>query len=380
MKYLFLPLSMEKKALFTFFLFFSLIICEAQEKYYFELPLKGQEKVNFTIAEVLDARIFQDHCGFVPQENTEQLVPASFAGGLEKGLTEVLPKVFEFGGEKQVCLVVREFHISETNPKSEFGEMQFFLDFYLMRGGQYQHLLHFDDLQVTSGFKIAKSHCANIVKSLQGAGKTLHDYLDKGVRDTEAKWLSKKAVLGVGQDYKMAKASLIRPGIYRSFLEFRANQPSISEIDIVLKKSKSAELLTKKEVSFKNLPDGLSENDLYKQMWGFSDGEHIYINNWAVFQESSFSRLHSIGRFCPFLGKENIGRTNRMVSKDVPKKAYVFDAHRGQAYLLDEAYLDNILKMSSALGHRYKQERDRKNINTKIWYARELNQVLSSTY
>ncbi len=57
-----------------------------------------------------------------------------------------------------------------------------------------------------------------------------------------------------------------------------------------------------------------------------------------------------------------------LVNETPAKRAYVFDATRGQAYLLDEERIEAILSGRGNLLHQYRQERDPQNPRTKIWY------------
>lgn len=373
----------EKTAFLALLLFFYSFWCIAQEQYTFEIKPKPGKKevVNFSILETIDARIFTKNCGFVPNKNGTELIPAVFDGGLENAFDKFLPHIFDYtDSTHQITLVVREFHISETNTNIEHGQFSILLDFYLVKEGKYTRLLRFDDFQSTTGFNVTKSHCNNLIKSIQSAGRKLASInWQEQIENSENLVNSRSDLLQATNDFAILKSTTYQAGIYQSFVEFINNSPSITDVEITIKKAKSEEYLSKKEVTFKNLPNDLSTADLSKTMWGFSDGENIYINNWAVSQDFSYSRFNTLGKFCLFIGKESMAVGNRLTARNsTAKKTYIFDTQKGQAYLLNDQYLSTILQLNSSLLHRYQQESDKKNPNTQIWYAKELNQLVSS--
>ncbi len=379
------PIPFPKGKVFLFSLLFTSLslFCQAQNSYFFELNPKSSsaDAVDFTIDEVIDARVYTKHCGYVPNGVDGQLIPATFKNGIEKELAGLLKLMLKFGNtENEVVMVIKEFHINESNQSSDFGQFEMLYDFYLKKEDQYLPLLRVDDFQVTAGFNVKKSHCNNIVKSINHAVKTLanSNWQEKTKAD-DLVWQSRENLLDNKINFSILEKPALKAGIYRSYIEFKENNPSIQEVEITLKKAAEKDLFDRKAVVFKNLPEGVSPKDLSKKMWGFSDGKNVYINNWAVFQEYSFARLTSFGKYCPFIGKESLhrGGADRLARGDIEKKAYAFDLHKGQAYLMDEAFLEKILRSNSSLHHKYRQEQDKKNPNTKIWYAKELSLALS---
>ncbi len=379
-----IPFSKGNALFFSLLFIGSSLFSQKQDQYFFELNPKSNssDPVDFTINEVIDARVYTKHCGYVPNGVDGQLIQATFKNGIENELAGLLKLMLKFGNvENEVVMVINEFHINESNQSSDFGQFEMLYDFYLKKNDQYLLLLRVDDFQVTTGFNVKKSHCTNIVKSVNHAVKALADSDWQSLAKAEALvWQSKETLLDNKVNFSILEKPVLQPGIYRSYVEFKENNPSIQDVEITLKKAAEKDLFDRKAVVFKNLPDGISNKSLSKQMWGFSDGKNVYINNWAVFQEYSFARLTSFGKYCPFIGKESLykGGADRMARSDADKKAYVFDIHKGQAYLMDDAFLERILRSNANLHHKYRQERDKKNPNTQIWYAKELSLALSS--
>ncbi len=344
----------------------------AQENHFltFKVNPSQQKSMDFSISQVWDARLDQSSCGHFFDANLKRQIPIQMKGGLEKGIHQLFTQLYDYSGDRQVCMVVREFWMPSWGVAEEVVQLNALYDFYLQQDGRYQKLLRVDQHQENMGANPQKIQGQNTKRSLQEA---IGQLAESNWSVSETPWQTKEEIMAESQDFSITKASSLTPGIYLSFQEFRQNKPSIQGVNIQIK-AKDQDIISKREVQFKGLGAQGRVKNFSKSIWGFCDGERVYINNWLVFQDASFSPLQSLGSYCPFIGRESayemVGSSmGTLMNRTPAKRAYAFDATKGQAHLLDEERIALILKGKGNLFHQYQQERDQENPRTKMWYV-----------
>jgi hypothetical protein len=140
-----------------------------------------------------------------------------------------------------------------------------------------------------------------------------------------------------------------KKGIYRSFDEFRNNNPSIlykgevintSEPDIV-------------NIEFYEGDDAPCPKNTF--IWGFCDGLTVYISEMGKFKKrGTYTRLQHIGRYSYFQKEIYYTNNNQMAYSYASRlRAFAIDANTGEVFSLNREALLHVLSKDEVLMKKY---------------------------
>lgn len=163
------------------------------------------------------------------------------------------------------------------------------------------------------------------------------------------------------------KAQELKEGVYANFREFRTNSPSIVGQIEFKENSEAARMLVGANKNKLYIIDSVGNRKrLKKQIWGFCDGEYVYI-----FWDKSpslrryFNKLITIDRYCIFLddGYSSSGASFNNFSVPVFAKYeidYILNINNGITYKVNNKLMKVILAKDPELLKKYKSEKNRR--------------------
>ena len=193
-----------------------------------------------------------------------------------------------------------------------------------------------------------------------------------------------------GQDTApILTASKPQKGIYRDFLEFLNNAPSIQTPFIVICNS-GIDKIERGTGDYRvMLLDTITKRRDLKKFWGVYDGDALYINEVVYGGPLNFKKIHGIGRYCYFKGSmvNNssvvaagvagglVGAALVGVAMEIDgDHPYVLNMNNGKVYLLNKETLRTILKKDKELSALYDEEEKKSKKNTLLSYIIKYNE------
>ncbi|UOQ74571.1 hypothetical protein [Hymenobacter cellulosilyticus] len=235
------------------------------------------DKPTFHIAEVLDLRTQHQTIGWVQRGMNNIRVPANLAGGVKDGLSGWLQvQLPPRPGSRAVLLRVHDLRIGEvTKVTSEKASALVDVDFvYQQPDGSYRVLQRYIEEEESRGVETTGRHDDNIVACLQRACTQLNA-LDWAARLALSPALTQEQVYYRGgrkpapATYAILTAPTPAMGIYGTFLEFRNNK-----LEPVADLTVEATNIPGEVKAFQGRGDARKALD---EVWGFSDGQQVYI-------------------------------------------------------------------------------------------------------
>lgn len=109
------------------------------------------------------------------------------------------------------------------------------------------------------------------------------------------------AIEGLSQELIVSQADF-KKGIYKSFEEFKYNNPSIELKNEITAKSRKLGILDKDPIIFYRIDISKKEGKMIGEVYGFSDGKYVYINESMpkLGPKTEFSKIEYIGEYCYF--------------------------------------------------------------------------------
>ncbi|SHM47223.1 hypothetical protein [Chitinophaga sp. CF418] len=168
---------------------------------------------------------------------------------------------------------------------------------------------------------------------------------------------------------------LYKKGIYKTFQEFRANNPSVTGTITVKNKTPAAQVYLLSAPNELNLVDSTGKEQKVKKYWGYSDGISIYI------KDNGLNKLEEIGYYCLYRIHSITSATpNRatggMVFENTPPQTAdkrVLNLITGDVYDLTMFNMRKyILSQDTALLREFNE--DKQNKNKLIYYIQKFNQ------
>jgi ABC-type transport system substrate-binding protein len=165
-----------------------------------------------------------------------------------------------------------------------------------------------------------------------------------------------------------------KKGIYKSFKEFRANNPSETGTLVVKDKTPAAQIYLMKAPNELFLVDSMGQEKKIKKYWGYSDGTSIYI------KDNGLNKLEEIGYYCLYqIHAITSGTPNRategIVFNNTPpptNNKRVLNLATGDVYDLTLFNLRKyILPQDTALLREFHQ--DAQNRNKLVYYIQKFN-------
>lgn len=358
-----------------------------QLKSYYERDLR----TSFFIEKILDARPDTTHIGFVVKDG--EFRTAVFEKNFLTTLGEAFEELTQPGknAKDTLLFVVRDFYISELkNATGEFGWFNGLFDIYLKKGGKYYFLTTKDLYEEGNQQNITNYQDDMILFELAKMIKQLNESMA-----TQAAWEIEEALTLANLEARMIfvpaspKERRVK-GVYRSFSEFRQNDPGIKNVEIRLP-DKEANGYRTKDVKIKEA--GGKEIDLKKRnsIWGFCDGENVYINCRPINAAYEYARLINRGEWLPFYSEVTVeplptsaalyggivgGLAGAAIgsvidaAKDGSEKTglLVMNLETGRVRDLTVVFLENILQDEEELARQYTSDASKTSPKTKLDY------------
>ncbi len=282
-------------------------IAQKQGKPY-EIKL-NKARINgvLTSFEVLDLRDNTNELGITYTGVNKTKRIARLENGATFQIKNLLENSISFKKEIEDSLI---FVIKEMSTLEDFlvkkASLNVFFEFYVKRDSLYYKA---DDFDGFSFYRSYKMHGNYITQALQAAilqfQQTYFNKQFEYVNGINREELEEKKVK---YNFDILKTQQYNPGFYRTYEEFINNSPSINNVQI---------LTQEEQLEFKNIiaydilqvknPDNISPKkyrEKLKKMWGFSDGENIFINNKSLHNADFFSKIETKGPYCYFLSLE----------------------------------------------------------------------------
>lgn len=172
-----------------------------------------------------------------------------------------------------------------------------------------------------------------------------------------------------------------KKGVYKTFQEFRANNPSITGTITVKNKTPAAQVYLLSAPNELNMIDSTGKEQKVRKYWGFSDGTSIYI------KDNGLNKLEEIGYYCLYHIRAITPATpNRategMVFNNTPPATAdkrVLNLVTGDVYDLTVFNLRRyILPQDTALLREFNEDKQSK--NKLVYYIQKFNQRNTPTW
>ena len=221
----------------------------------------------YRVADIMDARE-QTYCiGMVQRGMTNKRTPAF----LKEGLTTEFGYLFanSFANEsvkKSLVLKINKLQIYEiTYAKREVAIVELGITFFEKEGDA---LVEVHETGITlerSGLEVTRKHDENIAKAVE---KCLLDLVERQQRG-----LTYRHPSGTPRTCPIVLDATPKPGIIRTFSDFRENtarEEAAHPYKLDIKENGKNSIVRAKPDWLKTKPEG--------DIWGISDGQHVYIN------------------------------------------------------------------------------------------------------
>lgn len=333
-----------KKTLILFFLTFGLFQAIAQKD--LEVTLEPELPLNtdFYIEKIIDARANKENIGVAQRGMFNKQVPAHFSEDfvvhLKNYFDALLPKE---DGKTPLTLKVNQLYISErTSAMSELGNCEMQLEFLKSENAQLFSLGAFSSSVENGGLDVTAGHDKRIKQAFQ---ECIEGF-------ATSKWKSKELIAVEELDNATfdAKAELIK-GLYLNFSDLKSNKPKndISYFTQLVAKDKK----TEHYMVYHN-----GKKKRVKNLFGYSDGENIYLNASRYTQNEYFVKSMLIGRYIYFedhysspAAAAGFGLVGTLAS--MRHTGIILDTKTGVTSVLNNKNMENLLKDYPALEEEY---------------------------
>lgn len=249
-----------------------------------EVQLDGQQyEKDFFIAEVIDARP-EKHClGFVHKGLTNNRMPIYSQRPLEEELHGFFAKTFENeAGKAAIVLRVNHLFIYEviySDREYAFAELN--LTFLKKGDSHFTELLEVGTVVEKIGMEVSKRHPLNISNAIAICFKEFNEKRKEGrLQNGEVASTEVRKYPLSGKDYPVLHAHSASPGIYKTFNDFRQNEPrQMAGYKPDYYREKDNNVVVADLIWDKNIP---KEDRL---VWGFNDGSNDFIRIGTSFYQ-----------------------------------------------------------------------------------------------
>lgn len=267
----------------------------------FVLPAKSSNPVSLnqiSHIQISDKRFETSSWGLVKKDKAVYKIVAPDSTKIEQSLQEYINRKFKCNvtASNSVLAVVRHFYFSNERKKNDFENysklpvwspgIAIKIDFYLQKEDGYHPWFRFHEDYISTEKKPVDHIDEIISEAIDFAFQKLTE-ADKAVISSNSKLVSPEEIEAVNQQALQLPILLtdsLKKGVYKSFKEFTNNSPSIPDYRIE-KNERSSKLIVEKD----------GQEFPVKNIWGFCDGERIFIqcnNNFfqlARIENSFFS-------------------------------------------------------------------------------------------
>jgi hypothetical protein len=152
----------------------------------------------------------------------------------------------------------------------------------------------------------------------------------------------------------------LKAGIYKDFEEFRQNDPSVEfNIQVSRKLRKYGDIRSRGRITYYRLDIDKAKGRSIGKVFGFSDGEHVYINERHpdLGPGTEFIRIEDLGRYCYFEDR----KPTTIFIGTVPTTIYslerkIMDASTGEIMTLSKKRLEKIITDNNELHAEFQHD------------------------
>ncbi|RTY91361.1 hypothetical protein [Flavobacterium sp. GT3R68] len=176
--------------------------------------------------------------------------------------------------------------------------------------------------------------------------------------------LSSISVLAQSQ-YPVMKDSIINPGIYRTFAEFRNNKPTILlNHKIISDEVSYGGFGSSNSLTAYAIDIPKKEGREIGEVFGFSDGKNFYfiaseytdIYFPNKIHNFNFYKVESVGKYCYYDAIQNSGPNSGTIPT---RRINVLNMDLGEIKLLSKSYLKELLSEKPELLERFKKQENK---------------------
>lgn len=243
---------------------------------------------NFNIIKVVDSRVDTTiigifKTGFNDSEKENVIYNQPLSSTLMGFLNNSLPKI---NSSNSIILQVNKFAVNQyiaytkvgfstSKVKRQFAVLEARLSYFLKSGDEYLKLLERDYSFEEKGISVGNKHSDNVYSLFK---ESLSDLEKTGFNAQEKEKLSWADIARKKSTFPILTTTQLKKGIYMSFLEFRNNEPSVTNIEVVANpKDSTFQLMFISEAGTKKAITADTK------IWGFSDGQNSYFKQKSYY-------------------------------------------------------------------------------------------------
>jgi hypothetical protein len=337
-----------KKIFCLVFLVLAITKISAQEKMHFiKLENGSALHTDFYINEVQDNRQIQENIGIAQKGMMNKQVPANFKEDFSLHLQNYFNSILPPAQEKQALTIkFHKLYISErTSATSELGTCEVMLEFLRNENDNLISLGTFQSSVEGKGMDVTPKH-----------DERIKDAIDICVAKFSAtNW--KNATIAETNETPPSKQQfnpkmLLNKGLYYDFEDIVNNAPK-QDLQYRIKTLAN----NKKVTHFQVLqPD---KNKRIKNLFGYSDGQHIYLKSSRYTQSDYFIKSKMIGRYIYFEDQYSSPEAAAAfgligAAASTRHTGIVLDTKTGIVTVLNNKNMENLLKDYPELLNEYK--------------------------
>ena len=249
-------------------------------------------KANFFITDIVDARSEHTYLGVVQTGIANNPAGARFKDSLDFELRKLLGKMTTKNDSSAVPVILRVqkiFIYEKTTLHNETGNAEVMLEFYYRSPDGIRLLKSTAANDTRRGIDVTNGLGNSIVKCIQNCLQQLNTHLAANGLTFETRnvfaFNSLRRTSEITDDYEfnIFKDAELKNGVYRSFVEFRNNNPGITgKIFLVERENPAGQVYKAHRGHLK--ANGKRMNDI----WGYSEGDKIFIKAGDEFFELHF--------------------------------------------------------------------------------------------
>jgi len=354
----------KKQSFLTLFLLFTIISFSQKKKVHIVTlsPDEPLENSSFYVTKIIDNRLNKENIGVAQKGLMNRQVPAKFNGEFALHLEKTFSVLLPHSNKKDSLIVkINKLFVSErTSAFSELGtceiEIEFLkkIDTILYTLGKYSSTIE------GKGVDVTKKHSKRIIEALTDCINqfSTSNWQQKDITLTQVKT----------ENIKFNFKPPLKKGLYYNFNNLVNNQP-IDSIEYDIKRIHKSNINNHYIVKYHGTKKRV------KKLFGFSDGEAIYLNGtrFTLNAKEYFIKSKMIGRYIYFEDKlasmEGIIAFGVMASSK--QKGIILDTKSGVATVLIEENIESLLSLNPEL------LKDYKNSNRTIEDVRKLIKTLN---
>ena len=241
----------------------------------------------FSITEIIDARSEKNWIGIVQKGLSNRKELARFKNDLQTEFLALINGSIDKNKSLTglVMRVVKATINERTLLTSETANAELIVEFYMERDQQLYLLKSVASNKTSYGADVTGKHGKNISDCLEECLSQVNDHLANGYafesRNAVSRpLLSRVPIVTDTFSYPILTADSLQAGIYKNFIEFRNNLPTLGQNFSVKKKRNDFGQYFKAQRQ-----DLLVDGQKVENIWGYSDGQKIFIKLGEEFFE-----------------------------------------------------------------------------------------------